>query len=103
MKPVVFLAAILFCCAYPALQDYGRTQQNDDVPEGMTVYHIGSVNLIVPKGTRLSFKPGLITVENTTQYAARSTEEIGKRIDGLQHRIEALEKQVDTAQKPSAD
>jgi hypothetical protein len=71
-------------------------EQGVTAPEGMIVYKVGDTNVIVPKGTRLTVKPGLIQIEPTEEFVARITERFEQRVLQLELELAELKAQMNS-------
>jgi len=70
------------------------------VPPGMDVIKVGTANVLVPEGTQVFEKKGLITIETIGQYTARRLIEIEERFVAIETRVEVLEKAHETKEEP---
>ncbi|MDD5731029.1 MAG: hypothetical protein PHN57_07910 [Candidatus Omnitrophica bacterium] len=108
-KPVLFL---LFCMlALPAASvfsaDYGTGmeetanggQNGADVPQGMEILHVGPTRVLVPFGTKITRKDGLIILEGIDEYVARQLLQMREKIAELEKNQEILLNEIDNLKR----
>lgn len=61
---------------------------------GMELKKIGSVNRLVPEGTRVVDKDGLVTTESIGEYVARRFTNVEARIKNIENRVSAIENEL---------
>ncbi len=65
------------------------------IPPGMELRKIGSLNLIVPEGSRIRKDRSQWIMEGPEDFAARSISEIKKRLDGIEKEQGELKKSIE--------
>lgn len=80
---------ILFVCA----QDYNQTAINN--PPGTEVVRIGNVDVVVPEGSRVRKRGGVMFFEDTGQYTGRRFYETDQRLAAIEAKQEELAKQIE--------
>ncbi len=78
------------------------------ISPGMELKQVGTVNRLVPIGTKVVDKNGLVTTESMGEYVARRFIETGKRFDTIENTLarvkttlEGLQQEIDRLQKLS--
>jgi len=66
-----------------------------DIPPGMELRKMGSIKMIVPKGTQVRKKNSLVIMEGPDEYAARNIYEMNGRLMGLEAKQLNIEKELD--------
>ncbi|MBN2453477.1 MAG: hypothetical protein JXB40_04370 [Candidatus Omnitrophica bacterium] len=66
-----------------------------DVPVGMELRKIGGMNMIVPEGAQVRKRNSLVVMEEPEEYAARNIFEIKARMNKIEERQKALEKEIE--------
>ncbi|MCF7874064.1 MAG: hypothetical protein K9L84_03325 [Candidatus Omnitrophica bacterium] len=70
-----------------------------EAPPGMEIITIGSVDYVVPRGTKVKKKDGIVSLEGRHEYTARRFSEIEKEISELREKNKALEDKVKALKK----
>ncbi|MCX5678985.1 MAG: hypothetical protein NTY76_07795 [Candidatus Omnitrophica bacterium] len=70
-------------------------EANIEIPPGMELRMMGSIKMIVPKGTQLHKKGSLVVMEGPDEYAARNIYEMNGRLVGLEARQLNIEKELE--------
>ena len=65
------------------------------VPPGMELRKIGSLNLVVPEGSRIRKDRSQWIMEGPEDFAARSISEIKKRLDDMEKEQKELKKSIE--------
>ncbi len=92
MRRVSFLIILIVACVFSAILVIAKENgKEEEVPEGMEVLRAGNVRVIVPKGTKVSQKGNLITVEDISAYSARRFLEIEGRFTETEERLAEVE------------
>lgn len=75
--------------------------QADDkkAPPGMEIISIGNVDYVVPKGTKIKKKDGVISLEGRFEYTARRFSEVEEKISALEEKNQALENKFEDLKK----
>jgi hypothetical protein len=75
--------------------------QADDekAPPGMEIISIGNVNHIVPKGTKVRKKDGVVTFEGRFEYISRKFNEVEEKISALKEENKILETKFEDLKK----
>ena len=83
--------------------EYGETSVSTDtkesameVPPGMELRKIGTIKMVVPKGTQVSKKGSLVVMEGPDEYAARNIYEMNGRLMGLEARQMNIERETES-------
>ena len=102
MKKLTILAIFilsLLCYLSPV---FAEKQDKQEVAEGMEIVKPGGVNILVPKGAKVTKKDGLIEVESTTEYVVRNLGKIQQRLENIEaearenrQKIEKLQQALD--------
>lgn len=75
--------------------------QADDkkAPSGMEIITIGNVDYVVPKGTKVRKKDGIISLEGRFEYIARRFSEVEEKISLLEEENKVLENKFEDLKK----
>ncbi|MCF7887393.1 MAG: hypothetical protein K9L71_03160 [Candidatus Omnitrophica bacterium] len=68
-------------------------------PPGMEIISIGNVDYVVPEGTKVKKKDGIISVEGRSEYTARRFSEVEERIFALEEKNRTLENKFENLKK----
>ena len=74
-----------------------------DIPPGMELRKMGSIKMIVPKGTQVRKKNSLVIMEGPDEYAARNIYEMNGRLMELEAKQLNIEKAILKLQKSPGD
>ncbi|MFH1189618.1 MAG: hypothetical protein V1682_02870 [Candidatus Omnitrophota bacterium] len=84
-----------------ASEEYGESHTALDakesaigIPPGMELRKIGGISMIVPEGTQVSKKSGLVVMEGPDEFAARNIYEMRGRLMTLEERQHDVEKEL---------
>ena len=69
------------------------------VPQGMELKKIGSLNLVVPEGSRVRKDRSQWIMEGPEDFAARNISEIKTRLDGIEREQKELKKSIEELKK----
>ena len=98
---VIFLIVV---CVFSAILVIAKENgKKEEVPEGMEVLKAGNVRVVVPKGTKISQKGNLITVENIRAYSARRFLEIEGRFTKTEERLAETKKRLTKTEERLAE
>lgn len=93
MKSLTLIVLILqFSCLLCIAQD--QEKENKGLAPGMEVIKIGGANVLVPEGTKVTKKGGLIILESTSEYTGRKVLEIEERIERLESKDNELQEEI---------
>lgn len=105
---LIFILAFTFSAIYAHAQD-DKPEATIEVPPGMETKKVGQVNVVVPEGTEVRDKGGVIFIESTTQYVSRKFVEMEARFNQLEteqgklkREIEQLIEAIDKIQQSSS-
>ena len=85
-RQLVVVLCIGFLFSFPV-----RAQESKDIPPGMELRRVNDVNLVLPKGVRVTERDGLIIIEPLETYVARRMQELEALVQELRQRLEKLE------------
>lgn len=68
-------------------------------PPGMEIISIGNVDYVVPKGTKIKKKDGIISLEGRFEYIARRFSEVEEKISLLENENKVLENKFEDLKK----
>jgi len=85
-RQLVFVLCAGFLCSFPV-----QAQESKDIPPGMELRRVNDVNLVLPKGVRVTERDGLIIIEPLETYVARRMQELEALVQELRQRLEKLE------------
>ncbi|MFC1514412.1 hypothetical protein ACFL5X_00735 [Candidatus Omnitrophota bacterium] len=91
------LLALTLLLAFLVMLSPVFTQDNDpyNVPEGMELIEIGQTKVIVPQGTQVEKKGGLVLLEDINSYTARKISDLETRLGSIEARLKGLEEKLD--------
>lgn len=82
--------------------EYGETYAPADnkapaieIPPGMELRKVGSIKMIVPKGTQVRKKGSLVIMEGPDEYAARNIYEMNSRLMAMEARQLSVERELE--------
>jgi hypothetical protein len=93
MKKVIILftlTSILFAISFVIAQE----EEIEQIPAGMEMIKVGATRLVVPRGTTVQKKGGLIILENINEYVARQLFALDARIQAIEERGERNQEQL---------
>jgi demethoxyubiquinone hydroxylase (CLK1/Coq7/Cat5 family) len=71
-----------------------RAEEQEIPPPGMDLLQVGATQVLVPAGTKITKKDGLIILENIAEYVARQIDHMNKQIDELKEENRSLKKEL---------
>jgi sulfur relay (sulfurtransferase) DsrF/TusC family protein len=78
---------------------FAQEDKEEKVPAGMEVLKVGATNVLVPAGTKITKKDGLIILENTAEYTGRRIYVVEKELAEMKAKQEELVKEVERLKK----
>jgi hypothetical protein len=91
----VFLNILILIIILPTALIADTKNNKQDVPAGMQIIKIGGANVLVPEGTKVRKKGGLIILESASEYAAMKISNIEEQINQLEKEDKKLEKEIE--------
>ena len=95
MKKIILIIVFLFLASFA----FGEESEKDKVPQGMEILQVGKTELLVPAGTKMTKKDGLIVMENTAEYSGRRIAVMEEELAALKSRQAKLEEEVEMLKK----
>jgi FtsZ-binding cell division protein ZapB len=74
----------------------GRAEERKMPPQGMDLLQVGATQVLVPAGTKIVRKDGLIILENIAEYVSRQVVYMNKEIDELKEENKSLKEEIKT-------
>jgi len=112
MKKLLFFLILSFIvCAHSFSQEKYRTYDkssiktyqrgNEEIPlrPGMQLRKIGGINAVVPEGTEIYERKGLLFIESPEEYAARRFKETEERFQKLESTVKAFGEKIENLTK----
>ena len=94
-KIFIFFSILALIIIFPSVLIAKEETKEQDIPTGMQIVEIGGANVLVPEGTKVRKKGGLIILESTSEYAARKISDIEEQIGQLEKEDKRLEKEIE--------
>jgi len=95
---LIILLAIVLISSPVFTKDEPETQGNVILAPGMELKQVGTVNRLVPIGTRVIDKDGLVTTESMGEYVARGFIKTEKRMDAIEATLAEIKVSLQTLQ-----
>jgi hypothetical protein len=92
MRQVFLAVFIIFFLFHLPLS--AAEYNSDEIPEGMELIEIGQTRVLVPKGSKVDKRGGLVLLENVDDYVARTISDLENRITSLESRLQAMEEKI---------
>ena len=99
---------MFFLGVYPFFV-YAQVKNTEEIPPGMEVITIGATRVVVPRGSRITKKGGLVILEGINEYVSRrlldmeqSIKEIEAREHAIEETLQALQNMLDELQKAAS-
>ncbi len=77
----------------------GEEEGKVKIPEGMELIKSGTVNILVPKGAKVTKARGMVIVEDIGAYTGRRFMEMQERLEEIEAKEEELGKEVEQLKK----
>ncbi|GEM_PF-2868578 len=90
---VALVFGVLMVCAL-AEEEGNYTQPQVKVGPGLEVIKVGNINIVAPKGSRISQKDGQINVEDISAYVSRKLEEVDARFSSIENKQEEMKEDI---------
>jgi len=71
-----------------------RAEEQKIPPQGMDLLQVGATQVLVPAGTKIVRKDGLIILENIAEYVSRQVVYMNQRIDELKEENKSLKEEL---------
>jgi hypothetical protein len=95
----ILLSAIIFSSFLVyAKNKPGGDEEHVEVSPGMEIKRVGAVNRLVPIGTKVVDKDGLVTTESMGAYVSRRFIETGNRFDAIENTLAAMKETLQSLQ-----
>ena len=85
--------SLVFLLSFSPL--FAAEDDRGDIPEGMEVIEIGQTRVVVPKGSKIDKRGGLVLLENVDDYVARTISELEERVTDLESRLQGIEEKIE--------
>ncbi|MFH1753960.1 MAG: hypothetical protein ABH875_07230 [Candidatus Omnitrophota bacterium] len=103
-KSNIALAAILALVLGAALVGTELCAKEEaDAAPGMEIVTVGDTKLMVPKGTKVHERDGMIVVESVGAYAERKLTESEDRVNSIKASMSALQEKLEKLKETAAD
>ncbi len=98
-----YIAILLFAIISSSFLVYAKNKTEDQgtvkVSPGMEIKQVGAVNRLVPIGTKIIDKDGLVTTESMGEYVSRRFIETGNRFDAIENTLTAMKETLQSIQQ----
>ncbi|MFA5118108.1 MAG: hypothetical protein WC695_04545 [Candidatus Omnitrophota bacterium] len=71
-----------------------RAEEGEVPPPGMDLLQVGATQVLVPAGTKITRKDGLIILENIAEYVSRQIHDMNKQIEELKEENRSLKEEL---------
>ncbi len=95
---LILLSAIIFSSFLVYAKNKPEDEEHVEVSPGMEIKRVGAVNRLVPIGTKVIDKDGLVTTESMGAYVSRRFIETGNRFDAIENTLAIMEETLQSIQ-----
>jgi len=98
-----YIGILLFAIIFSSFLVYAKNKSEDEthveVTPGMEIKQVGTVNRLVPIGTKVIDKDGLVTTESMGAYVSRRFIETGNRFDAIENTLVSIKETLQSIQQ----
>jgi hypothetical protein len=86
---------ILFTAGLAGLPVQAKAEDNQGIPPGMELIKVGSTDVLIPRGTRVTQRGSQLILESPERYLARKIQDLEKEIARLKDEQERIKEDLE--------